>query len=111
MNGIKFKSGLVTITRSELEKIRKQEYEAAMNELLRREQDILREVGDNSLKLVLLTGYKALSDMECDYDFAVEFGNRVADTLTLINNDKMTLEDIEKEIDEVYGIKLVKEEQ
>lgn len=109
MSTIKFKSGVVTLTRSELKVIEERAREAAIQELLRREEEVLDVVRDGSLRLVLLTGYKALADMGADYDFAMEFGNIVADTLVQINEGEVTEAQLEQEINDVYGIELVRE--
>ena len=104
---VKYKnSGLVTVTRKEIARFKEQAKQEAMLEILRQQQAIINAVQDGSLYLVLLTGYKALADLECDYDFAMEFGNRVADLLTELNEGKLQEADLEQEIKDVYGIEL-----
>ena len=83
--------------------------EEAIQELCRRQEDVIDAVHEGALKLVLLTGYTALMDMGCDKAFAMEFGNRVADIVTQINNGEVTEDQLECELAE-FGIELKKEE-
>lgn len=106
---VKFQN-LYTLTRADITKIKKEARDEAIQELLRKNEEVISTVQAGSLKLVLLTGYTALMDMGCDRDFAMEFGNRVADIITQINSGEVTEEQLEGEIAE-FGIELVKEEQ
>ena len=106
---VKFQN-LYTLTRADITKIKKEAREEAIQELCRRQEDVIGAVQEGSERLVLLTGYTALMDMGCDYDFAMEFGLRVADIVTQINNGEVTEDQLEGELAE-FGIELVKEEQ
>lgn len=106
-NLVRFKSGMVTLPRSEFDRMKKAATEAAIQELLRRNQETLQTISEDVLHLVLLTGVKALIDMGCEHDFVYEFINVVADIQCSLN-EGVTLDSLEKEMDE-FGITLVKE--
>ena len=97
-----------TLSAAQISRIKKQATMDAIKELERRRKDIIDRVSEDSLYLVLLTGIKALIDIGCDYDFTVEFSNRVADIVTSLNEDGVTLDSLEKEVDD-FGITLKKE--
>lgn len=105
----KFKSGVVTLTRSQLEQIRREQFELAIVELHKKEQTVINTLSEESLQMVLLTGTKALKDMGCDYDFVVEFVERVADIIESINDDQLNIDDLKQEVSE-FGLTLVKEQ-
>ena len=106
---VKFQN-LYTLTRADITRLKKEAREEAIQELCRRQEDVIDAVHEGALKLVLLTGYTALMDMGCDKGFAMEFGCRVADIITQINNGEITEDQLEGEIAE-FGIELVKEEK
>lgn len=99
--------GFYTLTRSDIEKIKKDATEMAIQELQRRNKEVLQTVSEDVLHLVLLTGVKALINMGCEHNFVYEFIDEVADVQCSLN-EGVTLESLEKEIDE-FGIVLVKE--
>lgn len=122
MGTMKFKSGVVTITRTQLQQIAQEAYERgikeqaerdkqeimdkAIKELIRREEEVFDAFQDGSLYTVLITGNKALMDMGCDYDFMMEFDHRVADLTTQLNTEELTGDEIEKELRQ-FGIELI----
>ena len=108
---VKFKSGVITITRSQLDKIRQDitldAYNKAIAELQKREQEVINTVSDDSFRMMMVTSTNALFKMGCDYEFVSEFTDFAADLVCLVNEERMTLEELEKENAEL-GLKLVK---
>lgn len=121
---IVFKSGVVTLTRSQVQQIAQEAYERgikeqaerdkqeildkAISELMRREEEVFDSFQDGSLYTVLITGNRALMDMGCDYDFLMEFDQRVADLTTQLNTGELTGDEIEEQLRK-FGITLVQE--
>ena len=107
---VKYQNGLITLTRSDITRFKNEAKQSALQELLERQQEVIDAVSEDSLHLVLLTGYKALIDMGYDYESVVEFGDRVADIITQLNGEEVSMDSLEQEIDE-FGIMLIKEVQ
>ena len=121
---IVFKSGVVTLTRSQVQQIAQEAYERgikeqaerdkqeildkAISELMRREEEVFDSFQDGSLYTVLITGNRALMDMGCDYDFLMEFDQRVADLTIQLNTGELTGDEIEEQLRK-FGITLVQE--
>lgn len=105
----KFKPAVITMTRKQLEQIRREQFELAIAELHKKEQSVINTLSEESLHMVLLTGTKALMDMGCDYDFVEEFVQRLADIIVSINEDQITVDDLEQEVSD-FGLQLVKEQ-
>ena len=105
----KIKPAVITMTRKQLEQLKKDICAKAIEELHRNEQTVINAISEDSLQMVLLTGTKALIDMGCDYDFVTEFVERVADIIVSINEDQITVGDLEQEVSD-FGIQLVKEQ-
>ena len=121
---IAFQSGVVTLSRSQVQQIAQEAYEKgikeqaerdkqeildkAIRELMRREEEVFDSFQDGSLYTVLITGNRALMDMGCDYDFLMEFDQRVADLTTQLNTGELTGDEIEEQLRK-FGITLVQE--
>lgn len=107
MGTIRFKSGMVTLPRSEFERMKKMATEAATQELLKRNREVLEAASEDILRLLILTGSKALINLDCEVEFVYAFIDELADLQSRLN-DELTLESLEKELDE-FGITLIKE--
>lgn len=101
------KKGVYTLTLSQIEKLKKDATEAAIQELLRRNKETLEATSEDVHELLLLTGVKALINLGCDVDFVYAYIDEVADIQCSLN-EGVTMDSLEKEVVE-FGIQLVKE--
>lgn len=101
------KSGVMTITRSQLEQLKLKIFDEAIAELQKREQEVINVLSDDNLRMMMVVSTNALFKMGCEYEFVSEFTDFVGDLICLVNEETITLEELEKENAEL-GLKLVK---
>ena len=102
------KSGVMTITRSQLEQLKLKIFDEAIAELQKREQEVINVLSDDNLRMVMTASINALFKMDCEYEFVSEFIDFVGDIVKMVNDGVLTLEELEAE-NAKFGLELVKE--
>lgn len=98
------------ITLSELKRIKQEATEKAVEELMKRQHDILMATAEDDLYLLTVTGLYARYVMNDTEEELYKFSDVWADVQNDVNAGKLDLKKMEKDLLKIYGLKLKRDE-